>query len=504
MLTRWNNVSLRLRLTILYVGLLIVLLIALGGFLYNDTRGFLISATASRLHSIANTSISRLSPPTRPEPRPPLFSTDVREPITPTLTINEPTFEFVARNLARDLTWQDYAAIVWDKSGNRIADAGENKNQIIIDIPSPDPGLLARAMQGEKQITYVSTVDGYQILSILIPVNYPRIDSPIVGVVQMITPLDLIDSVMQRQGAVIIIGVALALCLAAVGGLLLTQSSLAPLDLMIETCRRIASGDLSQRVNLPHRKDETGQLAAAFDEMVERLDDSFTTQRQFVADASHELRTPLTAISGSIEVLLLAPEGGDPETTRRVLHGVRREVQRLTRLVSDLLTLTRLDARRPLHMQSVDVAMLGSEVLDNLKSLAKNRALTIETSGNTKCQGDADQLKQVFYNLLGNAVQATDADTGTIVLHIHGSEQGVRVAVKDNGSGIPEQATPHIFERFYRVDKARARASGGSGLGLAIVKAIVEAHGGSIESVESEPGRGTTIRFNLPFGPLKQ
>jgi two-component system OmpR family sensor kinase len=280
----------------------------------------------------------------------------------------------------------------------------------------------------------------------------------IVGVVQMSAPLDVVEAVLQRQGWMIVLGMGLVLLLAAFGGLWLTQSALTPLRLMIATCRRIAAGDLSQRVNLPHHQDEAGQLATAFDEMVARLDDAFTAQRQFVADASHELRTPLTAISGSLEVLLLAPEG-DPDTTRRVLHGMRREVQRLTRLVTDLLTLTRLDARRAPKLQSVDLAVLAREVVESIKSLAGNRALVFEIEGNTKCDGDADQLKQVFYNLLGNAIQSTDAEQGLIALRVEGQERTVRVAVSDNGSGIPEAAQPHIFERFYRVDKARAHPS---------------------------------------------
>jgi len=494
MRAHWNDLPLRLRLTFLYVGLLLLLLVALGSFLYLDTRDFLISTTALRLQALANTSISHLAPPGPPEPRLPPSPLGTRDPITPTIAATTPPFEMIARNLTRDLTWQDTTAAVFDKTGARIADGSESSDQPV--IPSPDPSVLARALNGE-QVTYITTISGHDTLAILVPIHFPHPDSAIVGVVQMSAPLDLVETVLQRQRGLIVLGVLLALLSATIGGLWLTQSALTPLRLMIATCRRIAAGDLSQRVNLPQRRDEAGQLAAAFDEMVARLDDAFTAQRQFVADASHELRTPLTAISGSLEVLLLAPEG-DPDTTRRVLHGMRREAQRLTRLVTDLLTLTRLDARRPLNLQAVDLTVLAREVVESMKPLAKNRALLLETEGNTKCYGDADQLKQVFYNLLGNAIQSTDAEKGSLILRVQGLEQTVRVTVSDNGLGIPEQAQPHIFERFYRVDKARARASGGSGLGLAIVKAIVEGHGGIIEPVESKLGQGTTIRFTLP------
>ncbi len=494
MRTCWNDLPLRLRLTLLYVGLLLLLLVALGALLYLSTRDFLISATAFRLQVLANTSIRDLASPLPPGSRGRSSSLGARDPITSTIAQDIPPFAIVARNLARDLTWQDTTAAVFDRTGARVADGSEFSDQPA--PPSPDPSVLARALNGE-QVTYITTMAGHDTLSILAPIHFPRPDSAIIGVVQMSALLDVVDQVLQRQRALIVLGTCLALLLATFGGLWLTQSALTPLRLMIATCRRIAAGDLSQRVNLPHRKDEAGQLATAFDEMVARLDDAFTAQRQFVADASHELRTPLTAISGSLEVLLLAPEG-DPDTMRRVLHGMRREVQRLTRLVTDLLTLTRLDTRRPLNLQLVDLMVVAREVVESIKPLAGDRAIVLEAEGNPKCDGDADQLKQVFYNLLGNAIQSTDTEQGSIVLRVQGQERTVCVAVSDNGVGIPEQAQPHIFERFYRVDKARTRARGGSGLGLAIVKAIVEGHGGSIGPVESQVGRGTAIRFTLP------
>ncbi|MCL4393765.1 MAG: HAMP domain-containing histidine kinase [Chloroflexi bacterium] len=498
MRARWSNLPLRLRLTFLYVGLLVAILVALGTFLYVDTRDFMISSTAMRLEAQANVSISHWIPPAQPAPRLPPLALSPRDPITST-TLNPPPFEFVARSIARDLTWQDTAAVVLSRSGALIADGRESPTRPA--IPPPEPAELARANAGYAAY-YSTTVDQQDMLVVLIPLRYPRFDSPITGVLQTTISLDLVDQVLGRQRLLIVVGVLLALVLAGAGGLWLTQTALTPLHVMIDVCRRIADGDLSQRVNLPQRRDETGQLAAAFDEMVERLDDSFATQRQFVADASHELRTPLTAISGSLEVLLLAPEG-DPDTSRRVLHGMRREVQRLTRLVADLLTLTRLDAKRGPTLAPVDVAALAREVVEGIKPLAGERQIDVKTEGDTTGRGDADQLKQVFYNLVANAIQFTDAEQGKIELRIQGADGAVRVSVTDNGVGIPNPAQSRIFERFYRADRARTRASGGSGLGLAIVKAIVESHGGTIDPVDSKPGRGTTIQFTLKREPAE-
>lgn len=494
MLARWNDWPLRLRLTTLYVGLLLVILAALGSFLYVDTRDYIFSTTALRLQAIATTAIGHLTQPRLPGPPFSQPMPDARGEVTSTMTLNSPPFEVVGESLARDLTWQDTTAVVFDQTGGLIADGRQTAGEPA--IPTPDPGDIARTFAGDS-VTYVTTISSQDTLAVLIPVHYPHPDSAVSGIIQMSVPLDVADQVLQRQRIAIVGGVLLALLIAAAGGLWLTQTALTPLRLMIAVCRRIAAGDLSQRINLPQRKDETGQLASAFDDMVARLDDAFATQRQFVADASHELRTPLTAVGGSLDVLLMAPEG-DPETTRRVLHGMRREVQRLTRLVTDLLTLTRLDARRPLNLQVVDLSALAREVVEGMKPLAQNRRIAVETSGDTRNCGDADQLKQVFYNLLDNAIHSTDPENGTVSLHIEGLEHAVRVAVSDNGAGIPEESQPRIFERFYRVDKARARGSGGSGLGLAIVKAIVERHGGSMEAPESRIGQGTTIRFDLP------
>ncbi len=489
---RWNDLPLRVRLTLLYVALLLILLTALGAFVYLDTRSFMLTATAARLEAIANNSITHLVSPGPPPGAPP----NAREPISPTVTLETPPFENIARGLANDLTWQDTTTVVLDASGARIA--GGTVTSTIVS-PTPDASTLARSFAGET-VTYATNLDGLDTLAVLIPVRYPRGSTTVAGVIQMTVPLNSVNQVLQRERLLIIIGSLVALVLATLGGLWLTQTALAPLRLVIDVSRRIAGGDLSQRVNLPQRKDETGQLAAAFDEMVARLDNAFNTQRQFVADASHELRTPMTALTGSLDVLLMKPEG-DPETSRRVLHGMRREAQRLTRLVTDLLTLTRLDAHRPTSYKEVNIAVLAGEVMESMRPLAKNRKLILEADAHVRVVGDGDQLKQVFYNLLGNAVQATDAENGVITLRVRQTAQAICVELRDNGIGISEQAQPHIFERFYRADKARARASGGSGLGLAIVKGIVEAHGGNIGPLESALGKGTTLRFTLPRPP---
>lgn len=522
MLAAWRNMSLRLRLTLLYVGLLSVLLVALGSFLYFDTESFLISTTVLRLRS-------QSQPPTERafRPAPPRSSPPSQLPGGGPSTLIE-----IASLLTQSQTSPDTTAAVFDKEGKLLAD-GRTLPEQPRSAP-PDTALIARALSGEDDIYYATYVSGQHTLVLLIPLRGSGNGPTVNGVLQLSARLDLVDEVLGRQQLLIIGGALITLILGTLGGLVLTGSALAPLRWMIVTSRRIAGGDLSQRVNLPHRRDEIGQLASSFDEMVGRLEEAFAVQRQFIADASHELRTPLTALAGSLDVILLAPED-DPDVSRRMLKGMRRELARLTRLVNDLLTLNRLDARQALHLQTVDLGTLAREVKEQIMPIAGARLIEVEIAGDTRVRGDSDRLKQVLINLLDNAIQSTGDETGLIRVGVDQTGNDVRVSVSDNGRGIPPDARPHIFERFFRVDKARTRGSadghededssraaalgmtpagsaigvrqaerttpgGGSGLGLAIVKAIVEAHHGTIAPVQSEPGKGSRFEFTIPRG----
>ena len=408
---------------------------------------------------------------------------------------NPPTLSDIASFLAQSQTSPDTTAAIYGNDGQLLAD-GRTLPEQPLSAPS-DIALLARALSGEEGIHYTTDVSGQHTLVLLIPLHgrWPAADAT--GVLQLSTRLDLVDEVLGRQQLLIIGGVLITLVLGTVGGLWLTGSALSPLRWMIVTCRRIAGGDLSQRVSLPHRRDEIGQLAASFDEMVGRLEETFAAQRQFIADASHELRTPLTAIAGSLDVLLLAPED-DPEVSRRMLTGMRRELARLTRLVTDLLTLNRLDAHQGLHLQTVDLAALAREVAEQIKPIAGSRRIESRPTETRVCRE-----MRIASNKYCSISWTTPSGLqmrkrGSIRVGIYQADEDVRLTVSDNGGGIPPEAQPHLFERFFRVDKARARGSGGSGLGLAIVKAIVEAHRGTIAPVRSVQGQGTIFRVHHP------
>jgi two-component system OmpR family sensor kinase len=275
---------------------------------------------------------------------------------------------------------------------------------------------------------------------------------------------------------------------------------------MERASQRIAQGALSLRLEEPPTNDEIGRLARSFNSMVAQLEQAFNQQKQFVADVSHELRTPLTALGGGLEMLLLGADRGDPEASRRLVRGMYAEVERMNRLTQDLLTLTRLDeGRAELALEAVDPQSLLETACEQAEHLAQGQEISCSIAPATRhVRADADRLRQVLLNILDNAIKHTPA-SGSIRLSAHPAAAGamVEIEARDTGAGIPAEALPYVFERFYRADPARARASqrsGGTGLGLAIAKGLIEAQGGAI-SVASEVGVGTTVTIRLPAAP---
>jgi signal transduction histidine kinase len=250
------------------------------------------------------------------------------------------------------------------------------------------------------------------------------------------------------------------------------------------------------------RKDEIGELAEAFDSMLDRLAAVLGAQRQFVADAAHELRTPLTALGGMVEMLQMGADRGDPATFRRMLNTMEREIGRLTRLVSDLLTLSRLEAEQPVRPALVELAPLANEISNQARLLAHGQLVRLRIEAQPVVVGDADRLRQVLLNLVDNALSFTP-EGGVVEMLLDTVGNTARLVVADTGSGIAPEVLPRVMDRFVRGDPSRARATGGSGLGLAIARGIVEAHGGSI-AIESQVGQGTRVTITLPLVSASQ
>jgi two-component system, OmpR family, sensor kinase len=292
------------------------------------------------------------------------------------------------------------------------------------------------------------------------------------------------------------------LLLSFIGSYWLAVRSFAPVEKMTSIARRIEVGDLHERVPVPRTQDELQKLALTFNEMIERLEKSFAHQRRFVADASHELRTPVAAIRSMTDVTLASSADVSPAEYMAVLHDVNVEAERLGHLISDLLSLARVDENKmPLEREAVRLDLLVFDVAATMELLAteKDITLVVEADEPATLLGDEARLIQVIMNLIDNAINYTNAG-GNITLRVQVNGEIVSLNVSDTGIGIKPEHLEHIFERFYRVDPARSRAAGGTGLGLSIVDWVVHAHNGTI-SVVSEPGQGTTFTVQLPLVP---
>ena len=293
-----------------------------------------------------------------------------------------------------------------------------------------------------------------------------------------------------------------ALILAWIGGWFLVRKSLAPVSEMTRTARRITAESLEERLPVANPRDELGQLAATFNELLARLEASFAQQRQFVADASHELRTPLSVIHTATEVMIDGPQR-EAREYQETLTIINEQTRRLKKVVEDLFTLARADAgQREMEPSDFYLDELVAETARAAAVLGASKQISVEfgDAAESPYRGDETLLRQMLLNLLDNAVKHTQTG-GRVSLRLARVDSTYSVVVADTGSGIPKEAQPHVFERFYRADKARARAANGNGgsagLGLSIARWIAEVHGGTVELVHSDQ-TGTTFVVALP------
>jgi heavy metal sensor kinase len=304
----------------------------------------------------------------------------------------------------------------------------------------------------------------------------------------------------QLVAALLVVGFLVLACCAA-GSYWLAACSFAPIQRLAETARQIKAGDLHQRVPVPAVRDEVQYLAVTLNEMLDELEQSFSRQRRFVADASHELRTPVAVIRNIAGVALLAPPRLDETVT--ALSEIRTETERLTLLLTDLLTLARGDeGQARFEQEAVRFDRLVETVTATTDGLAAERGLQLEVQipHAVTLMGDETRLIQVVMNLLDNAIRYSHPG-GRIWVSVEQRDDAVCLTVRDTGIGIAPEHLPHIFERFYRADPMRRQTGGSSsGLGLSIVEWIVRAHGGSI-TVKSQVGRGSCFTVSLPMTP---
>src|SRR5712692_1592456 len=321
--------------------------------------------------------------------------------------------------------------------------------------------------------------------------------APNAGYIEALTPLGRLDASIQAFWVTLpMVGLA-SLGVVLLGSWAIAGNALRPIAQMIQTAQTITlSQDLSRRIVPSAHRDELGQLAATFNEMLESLETAYQTQQRFVADASHELRAPLTAIQGNVELLRRQRSMSDADR-EEALAELERESARLSRLVADLLMLARADAGIALKRCPLDLDAIVLDAFREARHLSRGQTLKLDPFEPARVEGDEDRLKQLLLILLDNALKYTPAD-GQVTLGLCHRGTDVEVRIRDTGIGIAPEDLPHVFERFYRADPARNRDLGGTGLGLPIARWIAEQHEGEVW-LESQSGEGTTAMVRMPL-----
>jgi len=296
-----------------------------------------------------------------------------------------------------------------------------------------------------------------------------------------------------------LLAAALIILAVSVASIFVARTILAPVRSLAQAAHQVAAGDYTQKLPVKDG-DELSDMAASFNRMVSQLEEQHELRRRAMADVAHELRTPLSVLQVELEGM----EDGLTAATPETLRGLQTEVSHLNHLVEDLRMLSMVEAHEfSLDLAPVDMKGMILDVVERMSESAKSKGITLNTDIRNDppllVKGDSQRLAQVLINLVSNALQHTPGG-GIVVVGARVSQNWVQVWVRDTGAGIPAADLPHIFERFYRSDKARSRAKGGSGLGLAIAKSLVDAHEGKIWA-ESAEGQGADLIFVLPFRP---
>lgn len=378
---------------------------------------------------------------------------------------------------------------------NQYVQIWKNSNELLISRPSFfNNSLDENGLKQGKIVFRNSNIEGTRLRVLTIPIETSR--GP-VGILQLAIDLTIVDITLKTLSLVLIILLIIALVVAAILSWVVTRQTLNPLMIVTEFAREITeTNDLSRRIPISNQQseDEVGQLIFSFNETLGRLDQLLNSQKQLVTDISHELRTPLTVIKGEVG-LMKKYKQLDMES----LVSIENEVDRLTRLVGNLLFLSQAESGEiPLNYKKFALDELVCEVFHHIQTLAGDRLeVQIDQMDQIEIDADRDRVKQVLLNLLGNAIQYTH-EGGKISLDLIDDGKDAHIIIEDDGPGISKKDLTKIFDRFYRGEKSRTRSiSSGFGLGLSISQYIINLHNGKI-SVDSEIGKGTTFTVTLP------
>ncbi len=366
------------------------------------------------------------------------------------------------------------------------------------EIPLSQSAFRA-SLEGESTFESFQFTKGISLRLLSVPI---RQDEQLVNVLRVGTSLGPTDRMLRRLLVGLYIASPIALLVSLMGGWFLAGRALRPVHAITQAARRITAGDWSQRILTPHSNDEIGQLASTFNDMIGRLEVSFKQIRQFSADASHELRTPLTITKGETELALRRPR--QTEDYRVVLESNLEEIDRMSRIVDELLFLSRADLGEiKLKMLPVQLDDLFREIHQQAAILGKERSIqTVITNVEpVVVEGDDLRLRELLLNLVDNAVKySEEGQVVELALVVAGNQ--AKIIVQDHGIGIAPESHTRVFDRFYRTDEARAHATKGTGLGLAICKWIVDVHHGTI-NLQSTVQGGSCFTVFLPLSSTK-
>jgi two-component system, OmpR family, heavy metal sensor histidine kinase CusS len=457
--------SVRTRLTLWYAAVLALSLIAFAFLVYYAAAAIFYERQDESLRSTAQTVASA-------------YAEEFEEARSPTKA---------GEIVLAELVFPNRYVQVTDNNGRLVA---STRNPFGPVEPIPSPALT----QARKQNFSLVTLNGVRVAVV------PLASDRDLGFATVAEPLSVIDEGLRRLRRDFFAGVPLVLLLASGGGYFLARKSLFPIAAMNRQTQRISAESLSSRLDVTNPRDELGRLATTINDLLTRLENSFKEQQRFIADASHELRTPLAVLRGETEVAL-----DKPRTTaeyQESLALIKDEAERLSRIVEDLFTLAQqpVDAPALLLKEPLSLNEVVRDCARAAQVLALRKGVQLRTESDSESiilSGDDELLKRLILNLLDNAVKYTPTG-GEISVVLARQNGSARIVVRDTGLGITANDQLHIFDRFYRVDKARSRALGGAGLGLSIARWIVDAHAGKIY-VESESGKGSAFTVELPL-----
>lgn len=464
--------TIRTKLTLWYTSLLGLSLAASGIFLYISIERAMIAAADARLNFLAETM--------------------ARAVIKPHAVLILPeNFDVLMEKFFGLKTSGNYIQIM-DEFGNV-----KSRSATLAGFHLPLSSNAFRNAKENKSTFETFDYIGRQPLRII---TYPVMaDNHLKYVVQIGTSIEPIQNALNNIIHIFYLTIPVVIMLATVIGFLLASKALSPVNEITGLARKIGAENLHERIATLGTGDEIDRLAETFNEMIARLEASFNSIKQFTSNASHELRTPLAILKGEIELAL--KRCNSMQGMRDVLMSNLEEINRMSQIVNNLLTLAKTDMKIELEFEDVRLDEIIDEKFRQSRHIADEKGIAIKLLKNEEItvKGSPLQLRQLILNLIENAVKYTP-EKGSVIISLEKYNGNALIKVSDTGVGIAREDIPHIFDRFYRVDKGRARTEGGTGLGLSICNEIVLSHGGRIE-VESEIGKGSTFMVYIPMKP---